>query len=131
MARIRHAIEQAALVPRAFVAGALIIQGVAMLTTGNATYTAHGYDVVFGIMPRYAWGAAFALAGVALLARRHPISLAAVVAVSTVWAIGLTAAHWVHLPDGTAKSSTPVAGVAWLALALLTLWSAGRPGGVS
>jgi hypothetical protein len=123
MARIRHAIEQAALVPRAFVAGALIIQGVAMLTTGNATYTAHGYDVVFGIMPRYAWGAAFALAGVALLARRHPISLAAVVAVST--------AHWVHLPDGTAKSSTPVAGVAWLALALLTLWSAGRPGGVS
>lgn len=117
--------------PRSFVSGTLIIQGSGLALGGDVLYSAHAYDIVFGVMPRIVWAIVFLASGVALLLRRNRVTLMLAVVVLFGWAIGLQLAFWTRSDEtGERLSSTPTGGVAWLCVALLTLWSAGKPEGV-
>lgn len=111
--------------PRAFVAAGMMIQGAGLLTASKLDYQSGAYDIVFRMMPRELWGIAFFGVGMALWLKRHLITLGLSCLVMMSWAMGSMYAYWVG-HEGTART----AGLPWIIVSLLTLWSAGRPGGV-
>lgn len=109
--------------PRWITGAAMLLIGLGLLLWPGQ-YVASGYHVVFDIMPRRAWGAAFTTGAACLFAARRPLTMFVAVLVLASWSIGLLAAVF----TGDAQSLT-----GWVypaALAGLLVWGASNLPGV-
>jgi hypothetical protein len=105
--------------PRWITGTALTVYGLGLLVFGDQ-YTAPGFHIVFELAPKWVWGALFVVAGVLMVWRRTPATIAVAATVLGTWAIGLgiavitgdsqsaTAFVWplcltVHMVSGTGK----------------------------